>query len=173
MSTCQRRTGPSPRPARPARWTGRCRAGRPALNKRRSLFAIRDRSACPVSIQHACSPGDGLDWGVGVVARWDESAAAEAREDRLVIDGEERRLDIVFEAGAKDRVNIAANGPLIVGKGRRLPDDGDFALVDLAGLALEIPDRIVKCADFERPRLNELDCARVIAREPHARKDLL
>src|SRR5215472_958682 len=109
---------------------------------------------------------------VGILGR-DELRASELIEDSLIVDGEQRRAQLLLEPRAVGLVDVAAHRPLIVGEGRRFPDHDDLRRIDLAGSLVEVPNGEVEHADLEGAGLHQLDRPTVVAGEPDACKDFV
>src|SRR5258708_2787707 len=109
---------------------------------------------------------------VGILGR-DELRASELIEDSLIVDGEQRRAQLLLEPRAVRLVDIGPYRPLVVGKGRRLPDHDDLRRIDLAGALVEFPNGEVEHTDLEGAGLHQLDRPTVIAGKPDARKDFV
>src|SRR5215469_15853316 len=109
---------------------------------------------------------------VGILGR-DELRASELIEDSLIVDGEQRRAQLLLEPRAVRLVDVAAHRPLVVGKGRRLPDHDDLPRIDLAGSLVELPNGEVEHADLEGAGLHQLDRPTVVAGEADACKDFV
>src|SRR5262245_63832990 len=109
---------------------------------------------------------------VGILGR-NELRAGELIEDSLVVDGEQRRAQLLLEPRAIHLIDVAAHRPLVVGKSRRLPDHDDLRRIDLAGALVELPDGEVEHADLEGAGLHQLDRPTVITGEADAGKDFV
>src|SRR6516225_11322854 len=109
---------------------------------------------------------------VGILGR-DELRASELIEDSLIVDGEQRRAQLLIEPRAVGLVDVAAHRPLVVGKGRRLPDHDDLRRIDLAGSFVELANSEVEHADLEGAGLHQLDRPTVVAGEADACKDFV
>src|SRR5262249_57801753 len=104
---------------------------------------------------------------VGIIGG-NELRAGELIEDSLVVDGEQRRAQLLLEPRAIHLIDVAAHRPLVVGKSRRLPDHDDLRRIDLAGALVELPDGEVEHADLEGAGLHQLDRPTVITGEADA-----
>src|SRR5262249_57080096 len=102
-----------------------------------------------------------------------ELRASELIEDSLIVDGEQRRAQLLLEPRAVRLVDIAPYRPLVVGKSRRLPDHDDLRRIDLAGPLVEFPNGEVEHADLEGAGLHQLDRPTVITGEADAGKDFV
>src|SRR5262249_57821805 len=102
-----------------------------------------------------------------------DARARESRVVSLLVDGEQRRAQLLLEPRAIHLVDVAAHRPLVVGKSRRLPDHDDLRRIDLAGALVELPDGEVEHADLEGAGLHQLDRPTVITGEADAGKDFV
>src|SRR6516162_10091869 len=87
--------------------------------------------------------GDFLDRRVLPVRRRDEFAAREVVQDLWVIEAHNGLPHPLLEARAELLVDIAADRELIVGECRAFPDHRDAALIDPAGLLLDLIHRVI------------------------------
>src|SRR5262249_2721379 len=149
-----------------------CSTARPA-EPARALHNSTNARTASASVQEGGYLSDLLHRViVGILGR-DELRAGELIENSLVVDGEQRRAQLLLEPRPIRPVDVAAHRPLVVGKGRRLPDHDDLRRIDLAGSLVELPNGEVEHADLECAGLHQLDRPTVVAGEADACKDLV